>query len=771
MRKVLLFTLLLFVLNCIAQVSQTEREATNHYILATGSKGGNYNKTGVYIVDKYNNTFQDNFIAIESNGSNENIELLKNNYADFAIIQRNVLLKNLYDESQGINNIEVIAPLFEEKFLFYLRADKPTTIEVLKNRIQIDTLQIGFTSKEGYSYHLYEFVFKYLGINKKKINEHFGDYEYLKKEFLANRLDGIISFSLPIKELEDEKLIQHIYFNASEIRLLENRIPNLFKTNLSKNNSHYSLGSWAFLVGLKNKISQIDDSDQLFNRLYEKDTSKIHQHLASSISLFVNNGKTWNKKFLKGIPINDALAKKIHYSQFNYERLLYLLALGLLIVVFIYLLHKRNLLPDFSYIFFWHRYKHIVIGILTLSGLYFLSVVFLTISEQNFYNNVGIKSQLLNFSKDDLHFWLLIRNLTGIDNGISPLSTSGKLILSFYSYLLWIGTLLIAFSEYLVYQISKKRKQGLMNITLENHIVIVGWNDTTNNFIKDTLEAAKDYNGHKERIVCIVPAPDLVLEKHKKIKELHSEHKLFFVKGEIRDKTVLERANIHKAKTVVLLAEDNSRKSDERTLLRALAIARFCRRKVLDKEQQIVSEAQYETFDVGHYIDAIYIIAEINDFEFKKDLMEADVNEVIVSASYAKGVITQSILNHGVSKVVDELLQFNDYNEFYTVDLIKPENSHLVNRTYDELLMPLRKQKILLIGIKVVYHDEKTKKEIIDETELTRLLVTEGLGRQVIVNPITPKEIARKTDRDDQLVVFATNRKDLKKELKAVVFE
>ena len=273
-----------------------------------------------------------------------------------------------------------------------------------------------------------------------------------------------------------------------------------------------------------------------------------------------------------------------------------------------------------------------------------------------------------------------------------------------------------------------------------------------------------------QQTICITTDPTAILEKHKTIKELHSERKLHFVKGEIRDKLTLEKANIHKAKTVVLLAEDNSQKADEKTLLRALAITRFCRRKAIEKGERTPNDTAFETYDVGHYIDEIYIIAEINDKEFKNDLMEADVNEVIVSASYAKGVITQSILNHGISKVVDELLQFNEYNEFYTVDLTLERNQHLRGKTYDELLMPLRKQGILLVAIKVVYYNEKDNKEIIDKETIARLLAAENLWRQIIVNPITHHETIRPTDGDDQLIVFSTDRKALKEQLAKVVF-
>jgi len=99
-------------------------QSNNQFIIASGSKGGNYVKAGAFIATEYNKNTHSNFNSIETNGSLENINLLKNSFADFAIVQRNVLLNSLYDETNGINSIEVIAPLFEEKLLIYTHSKK-----------------------------------------------------------------------------------------------------------------------------------------------------------------------------------------------------------------------------------------------------------------------------------------------------------------------------------------------------------------------------------------------------------------------------------------------------------------------------------------------------------------------------------------------------------------------------------------------------------------------------------------------------------------------
>ena len=128
-----------------------------------------------------------------------------------------------------------------------------------------------------------------------------------------------------------------------------------------------------------------------------------------------------------------------------------------------------------------------------------------------------------------------------------------------------------------------------------------------------------------------------------------------------------------------------------------------------------------------------------------------------------------TLFRSGVSKVLDELLQYNEFNEFYIVDLSDPKNEHLQNKTFDELLLPLRKQKILLVAIKIVYHDHHNN-IIIDNSEIKKRLLEEGLEREVIINPIAENEISRRTDGGDQLIVFATSRKNLEKQIQQIIF-
>ncbi len=745
---------------------------TAHYIIASGSEGGNYFKTGQYIADRYTQAFNVEFTSIPSNGTLENIELLKNNTADFAIVQRNVLINSLYNKQSGINNVEVIIPLFEEKLWIYTKSTEPVSITTFKQNLSGRHLKIGFTSKSGYSYQLFSTIAKLLNITGSAYEEQFEDYTGLIEDFINGNLDYLVSFSLPLTELENLDKVSYVYFENEQISFVESRIPNLFVTRLTDGRQkHYSLGSWAFLIGLKNKIGEFADQEKLLTALLSGPNTKYqHQYLTKERFRNFTNEKSANK-YINGIPLHYVLEREISKpSGFMYYKTIALVVLPLLLLTGIYFLISKGFLR-FRLLHLWVRYKHIIIGSVAVVVVYFASGQALRISEEIFHRQMGIKSQLLNLSDTELNLWLLITNLTSIDNGIFPISTGGKLILSFNAYIFWIGTIFIALSEFIAYQLSAKRKKGLMQIKFNQHIVIIGWNANSYAFINNIMTATGELNKRNMKVVCIVPSPTEILERDKRIKDLHLLKKIHFVKGEARDTHTLEKANIHNAHSVILLAEDHSPDADERTLLRALSISRFCRSKTIEHKYSETRPAKlpYKLYKTGEYIDSIYIIAEINNPAIKDDLIASDVNEVIVTSSYGRNTIIQSMFNHGVSKALDEVLEFNKFNEFYIIDLSKTKYKHLLNKTFDELLLPLRRQNILLIAIKIIYHDIHNK-IIIDGNEIKRRLKNDGLEREVILNPVTPKEISRLTDAGDQLIVFALNQKQLDRQLKNVVF-
>ena len=755
------YFILIFISIITTCFSQNQKE---QYLISSGGIGGNYNKTGTFIAKTLDSIYSESgFTNIASSGSIENVRSLDERFSDLAISQRDVLLENIYDEVNGIKNIELILPLFKENFLLYTKEKvekKFTGFAEFTRTIS----NIGVTSKDGYSYLFFKQLCKLTGVDISKINVIVGNYASLAEMLEIGEIDAITSFSLPIDSLEILNDVKKIGLNIDEATLVTNKITNVFLTEYNSDVSGVTVGSWTFLVGLDTSINSIDESGKELSKELIESLALKKDPIAIQINQSINFFKDKNHhRLLNGIPLTNSLSEALDYQTYSITFFVcFILFLTCLWVLYFFI--KKNILSH-SYKILWVRYKHIFIGIVCVIALYFLSVEGLLFSEKEFYNDLGIKSKVLNLTRVDLHFWIIVTNLTGNNNNIFPLSYLGQLMLSFSSYILILGAIIIAFWEYIIYKLNKKRLKGMTKFSFTNHIIIIGWKENTPQFVEELLMAQKKFKDQNKKVVFIVQNPEEISEKFSIIKDLQTTKAINFVAGDAREENVLQKANLHQADTVVILSEGISESADEKTLLRALAISRYCRKMTVQEKSSRKSNtiaSDVKRLDANKYEDSIYIIAELNNDKYREDLKNSDVNEIINGSEYSKNIITQSLLNHGVSKVLDEILTYNDYNEFYVIDLKENQYKSLHNKTFDELLPILRSKGILLIAIRVVYHDIDSH-EIIDEHRISQLLEEEQLYRQIIVNPTSKFEINRPVDNDDQLIVFCTNASVLEK--------
>ena len=793
-RLIFIFFLLLFSLG-FSQIPETRNSKNKtELIIGSGSRGGNYYKIGKYISRQYNKNFPDlNFISIETNGSLENIELLKKNEIDLSIIQRNVLLNSFYDDEKGVKNVSVVLPLFQEKLYIYSNFSKNLPLIKLDSLSKNKKLTIGFTDNNSYSYKIFDKIIKFLDIDKSNFQYTFENYDSLIKDFNDKKLDILVTFSLPLQPLEQNDEITKIYLTDDETKMFQKRIHNIVKTNLGNNNKQYTLGSWSFLVGLNNSLEKIKPVKKMISALTETPKDSTDKYFSQLIKHSVSSFKINNNheaSLLQNLLLAKPLKKIVGFEAVDwgfYWRLL----LVLIIISLIYYIYKGRLFPKIKIGFLWHRYKHFQFGFVMLIIVYFASVELLIYAEKSFYHSIGIKSQILNMTRKDLHTWLLVTTVTGNSNGIFPLSILGKAMLALNSLNFWIGTILIGVSEYVTYKINKKRKEGLMETKYKNHLVIFGWNGTTEKFIKEVLNEAKEYHNKKINIVCVVPDVKKIREENPEIKQLHDQKKIDIIEGDALKNHSLEMAGIEHAHTIILLAEDRSKLSDEHIALRAHAISRYTKKKknkgevykttLIEKGTSFVTSlferkkkitGDFKRYQIEDTSDKAYMIAEINNDDFRESLIEAGVNEIVVAGNYRKAIMKQSLFNHGISKVIDEIMQYNEYNEFYKIDLSLPENRHLVGKTFDELLLPLRQQGILLVGYHIIFHDVNGN-IIIDENVIKKLLKDEekNITRDVIVNPVDEAERNRPVDSDDHLIVLGINAKMVKEGVKKVRFD
>ena len=272
----------------------------------------------------------------------------------------------------------------------------------------------------------------------------------------------------------------------------------------------------------------------------------------------------------------------------------------------------------------------------------------------------------LTYFEDDRPFhdalWWAIVTLTTVGFGdISPASLGGRLIgvvLMFFGIGV-LGTFTATIAGAFVEQ-RQRKDRGMGEHDLEGHIILCGWNDRTKEILKD-LRADKRSAGDPIALVADIQANPASGDDH-----------LHFVRGtETEDD--LKRAGIEKAKTVVLVG-DRSLDYGPRDAKAVLAVLTV---KSLNRN--------------------VYTIAELAGEENEPHCRHAGADEIVVGADLCSRVISTATLDHGISKVLHELLSARVGNDLMTHPVPKGYGGR---RFLDVLSELKRKEGSIALAIK-----------------------------------------------------------------------
>ena len=250
---------------------------------------------------------------------------------------------------------------------------------------------------------------------------------------------------------------------------------------------------------------------------------------------------------------------------------------------------------------------------------------------ENLFRLIGVIAVLvlsgaagLTYFEEDRPFpdalWWAIVTLTTVGFGdISPVSFGGRVIgvvLMFFGIGV-LGTFTATIASVFVDQ-RQRKDRGMGDCDLEGHIILCGWNDRTKEILKD-LRA--DKRSADEPIALVADIETKPVE----------DERLCFVRGKETEED-LQRAGIKKAKTVVLVGDRSLdyRERDAKAVLAVLTV------KSLNR--------------------SLYTIVELAEEENVRHCKQAEADEIIVGADLCSRVISTATLDHGISKVLHELL-------------------------------------------------------------------------------------------------------------------
>ena len=240
-------------------------------------------------------------------------------------------------------------------------------------------------------------------------------------------------------------------------------------------------------------------------------------------------------------------------------------------------------------------------------------------------------------------YWnIIIVLISGIEDK-EPLSVAGRIEVTMLliAGICVVGMITGEIVSILVRKIERKGKVAIKPTltALSNHIVIFG-NNTHLDYILHQIHAA--FNGlYYILIVC----PDA---EQLKITDQEVYKKVMALQGDYRSPGVLKRACLDTAYRAIVLSEDipedSAQRRDKHTLMHTLAA---------------VSKN-----------NSLPVTVQLNDKSMLKYTLPLGSAEFIVSRNYLETLLSQAVLNPGITGIYRSLMTFShDSNEFYKIPI------------------------------------------------------------------------------------------------------
>lgn len=303
-------------------------------------------------------------------------------------------------------------------------------------------------------------------------------------------------------------------------------------------------------------------------------------------------------------------------------------------------------------------------------------------------SSIGLSWVEPQFSLVDALWWSIVTLATVGYGDITPVTLSGRLI-AIIDMIVGIGVLATFSATLASILVERKMREdlGMSSYKFEEHIILCEWNYSSRVILKEL------------RLDPQVQEMPIVLIANLERKPIDDEN-LFFIRGSVSDET-LSRANLAKAKTVIILGDDSLDYTarDAKVILSTLTV------------ESINPQA--------------YTIVELVDEAYVQTCKRANADEIIVSRELSSMLISQATLNHGITKVVSNLLSSQDRgNQLYKI--------------------PIPQSKIGLPFIDVFIQMKQVYQSVV-------LAVQKGSDGEVISNPATDYQL----ENNDYLLVIS----------------
>ncbi len=257
-------------------------------------------------------------------------------------------------------------------------------------------------------------------------------------------------------------------------------------------------------------------------------------------------------------------------------------------------------------------------------------------------------------------FWWSFVTITTVGYGDITPSTIGGRIIGVVVMVFGIGILGMFTATIASAFVDTKLKEGkgVNDVKVKDHFIICGWSYKAKEII---AELRADKKVKNRPIVIVADIPEKPIE----------DENTFFIHGEVDD-DILKKANLKGAAVVMILTDEelDSYSRDAKVVLNTLTI-----RKLNPN---------------------VYICVEISDSRNMQHGKLAGADEIIVIGELSGNLLVQAALDHGITKIITELVSNRYGNELYKV---KPPANLVGKQFIDVLKLIKEKHNAIIVAI------------------------------------------------------------------------
>ncbi len=256
--------------------------------------------------------------------------------------------------------------------------------------------------------------------------------------------------------------------------------------------------------------------------------------------------------------------------------------------------------------------------------------------------------------------WWSIVTLTTVGYGdISPSTGGGRVVAAIIMFF-GIGLLGMLSASLAAIMISKRIREnkGMGTANLENHVILCEWNHRSRAVLR---EMRADSQTENTPIVLIADIAEKPID----------DPLLVFISGSVSEET-LEKANLKKASTVVVLGDDSidPTSRDAKVVLTTLTIESMS--------------------------PQVYTVVELVSKNNEQHCRRANADEIIVGSELSSHLLATAAMDHGMSTIVSELISARYGNDLFSV----PVPEKFVGKEYLDVMVAMKKEyQATVLGI------------------------------------------------------------------------